>query len=348
MGKVLGYLLVLFCCVQALSACGNSREVNNWDISEDSQEESAPESGGTEIPDEAGEGTDEVAGASEQESTEHLDERIPSEESVPEEEPQEEEKKKVFAEEDTIFDNALPVNGEFTIFKNDGESRLSRSTYNKPMAEKILKDILEAGAEGAKRAEDWTPDMAAGPIYSIMVWGGEGWLERAAWCNGYWFSPNGVPYKFDYDFEAVIDGYDWDEQGASSRADGRLVWEWFNREGWFPQTLWPRGEWPEPPEGLTAEAISMEDNILTVKITNSGEESWDYGMSFTLDMLLDGIWYGMLPIPRPWGFDDYWLWLGAGESVEREYGFTMYYGVLPEGKYRIIIAEKLPVEFTVE
>ena len=347
--KRVGYMFLLLCCIQAVAACGDSRGVKNGKIEEESFAENVTGDYDKMIPDEGidAKRTEGVCGVSEQENAEHPGKTDSSGENESEEENlPEEEKKKVFPEEDTIFDNALPVNGMFSIFKEEEESGISRTTYNKVMAEKILTDILEVSAE---RAEDWTPESAVWPIYSITVWGGEGRPVQAAWCNGYWFSPNGVPYKFEYDFEALIAGYDWDEQRTLDMTDTRLVWEWFSRDGWYPYILWPAEEPAVLQEGISVKVISMEDNILTVEITNSGSESWIYGEMFDLDLLLDGIWYDMLPLSNAWGFDDYGIGLGAGESVKKAYDFTMYYGVIPEGKYRLCISDKkLVVEFAVE
>ncbi len=323
------YVFLICCWILTLTAC---RDFNEAETGKGTEETAWAE--GTE-------GFPEASGHENPESSESSGEDMIYEEDAPKEM-----QKKVFLEEETIFDGVLPVMGMLSLYKNEGDTGVGRTIYDRSAAEKILADILETGAE---RAEDWTPEMAAFPIYEIAVFGGDGRLKHAAWCNGYWFSPNGVPYKFDYDFEALIDGYDWAEQRTSDRTGALLTWEWFNREGWFPCTLWPAAELPEPQEGLTVRTVSMKDNILTVEIANSGMEDWLYGELFVLDVLLDGIWYGVPPLPDAWGFDDYGLGLGAGESVIREYDFTMYFGVLPEGEYRLRISDdRLAVEFSVE
>ena len=214
--------------------------------------------------------------------------------------------------------------------------------------EATTREILEQ-LESVKvtEAPGWSPADLSGPVYGFSISDTEGWSIDGAWCNGFWVSGDGSVYTYDFDFEALLGGYDWNF-GSRFRSTtvlpcARYLME--GKDGWHTALMTPSGDLT-PPEGVTMELLGFEDGTLTVRYTNHGSEEWCFGEYYSLDVLLDGVWYVVPTTPGNWGFTDIGYLLSAGDSREESYSLTMY-GTLPAGTYRIR-AFDLSADFVIE
>lgn len=95
------------------------------------------------------------------------------------------------------------------------------------------------------------------------------------------------------------------------------------------------------PDKVTAAALKLEGNVLTVKITNDSRRDFSYSESFSLQRQVDGKWQDM-PIPE----DN----KSAAERVVKRFGFSEQSfdlsccGMLSEGNYRVV-TDKFSAEF---
>jgi hypothetical protein len=79
---------------------------------------------------------------------------------------------------------------------------------------------------------------------------------------------------------------------------------------------------------------SWDKDTVKVNIENNSGRDWMYGEHYGVQLLLDGVWYDVPPMPGHWGFTDIGLIVRAGERHNMTYHLTMY-GELPAGTYRL-------------
>lgn len=195
------------------------------------------------------------------------------------------------------------------------------------------REILESlSAVSAKMAEDWSPADIAFPVYGIKYNGVE-----AAWSNGYWITQTGEAYRFEYDFAAVWEDYDWDGKDNTWSTAAIMPCSYYfcrDENGWIKDYLPPTGNLPEMPDTL-AVSSKLDGDKLTVSFTNNGEKKWYFGEYFEVQAQLDGKWYNIPKLPGDWVYPAIALLVMPQQILEHEYDLICC-GELPEGKYRLV------------
>ena len=194
-------------------------------------------------------------------------------------------------------------------------------------------------------AESWSLDNIALPIYGLGVVGEDGWMVYSAWSNGYWITQDGFVYEFEFDFK-TLEKQNWMDEiiltSFSMFPNARLLTEENGR--WNTMLLTPSNIL-EPPEYILVNFISLENEIISITIRNDRDYDWVYNVGFTLQVLLDDVWYNV-PCPPSVFFSDIFI-IPAREERVRTYWIDLY-GNLPSGVYRLVTYDQLSVEFYLE
>lgn len=245
----------------------------------------------------------------------------------------------------TLMKKASPDTSALALFVYDGETATRAFIFDSAVEKKILNDLASVPA---KEAADWTPEKITLPIYGLEICGTDGWFINAAWSNGYWITQDGTAYRFDYDFEALTENYEWRSKDSWPSISIMPCAYYLTKtsDGWNTAILSPATD-ISIPEYVSAELVSHIGNNVTIALTNSAAEEWCYGEYYYLDVLLDETWYSVPTAPGNWAFTDIGIILPAGKTQEKTYNLTMY-GVLPAGQYRLVASQSVPVEFTIE
>ena len=245
----------------------------------------------------------------------------------------------------SLWEAAAPSQSVLELYYYDGESGWLGWISDLEEEQKILKDL---SAVKAKQVENWSPASLTYPVYGISIGTEDGLGVLASWTDGHIVMRDGSVYEFDYDFDALAGAYDWDEKYTVSSVSAMPCGRYLAQDGeqWIAAHLQPAGELKQP-ENITMELLSNEDGVMTVALTNSGGEEWVFGEYYALEVLLDGVWYSVPPMPtNNWGFNDIAWLLAPGETREESCSLEMY-GELPAGSYRLV-KEGLSVEFSVQ
>lgn len=182
----------------------------------------------------------------------------------------------------------------------------------------------------------------SGDIYALEIGTGEGDVS-GFWQDGVWITDDGTAYSVDVDFSAILNDYDWGEENSGSMAWIPNIYYQAKRGGkWNTAYLEKSGADSE--NTLDFKIQRVENSMIYTKITNNSAEEAGFGLSFSLDVKLDGEWYS-IPSEQVMEFNDIAMLLSAGESTEQSYDFTGY-GTLPAGDYRIV-TDFGAAEFTV-
>ncbi len=105
-------------------------------------------------------------------------------------------------------------------------------------------------------------------------------------------------------------------------------------DGYIKEFLTPAAELTTP-EGLSMTINEIDGDAVNVTIKNDGEEEWDYGEHFSLQILLDSVWYN-IPVLGELAFEDIGYTLMPGEEQNHTY-YLSKYGDFPAGDYRIVV-----------
>lgn len=102
---------------------------------------------------------------------------------------------------------------------------------------------------------------------------------------------------------------------------------------WIADNL-EEAEIPAPmPNGVYAIVTNLDENSVTVKLTNLGYEPFYFGHSFRVDVFLDK-WY-TVPAKEEHEFIAESLILESRQTCEKNYSFSGY-NAFPDGRYRIV------------
>lgn len=245
----------------------------------------------------------------------------------------------------TLMANASPQTSALRFFAYDGENSKAWYLFNTAQEKEILRAISAVPAE---KTEDWSPELFTAPAYGFHIGDTDGWELEAVWSNGYWITQDGDAYRFDYDFSALSDRYDWEDESVFSTVVMPCA-HIICRDGdkWYADRLSPPYAYvdEDAPDYISAELVEQTEDTVTLKYTNNGSEDWLYGLHFSVDVCLDGEWYSVPTITGNWTFYDIGLILKPEQSKEEVYDLSMY-GELPHGQYRIS-ANGCTVEFEI-
>ena len=233
-----------------------------------------------------------------------------------------------------LMEGASPNTSALALYYYDGEKVSCSYIYDSNITKNILNEL---DAVKATEVENWSLEDITQPIYGLWIAAADGSGIFAAWSNGYWISQDGTVYRFDFNFADLEKKYTWsDKQDFFSFADfpcARFLTQ--DESGWNAKLLTPAAEL-EPPDGVTMTVESWDKDTVKVNIENHRGTDWMYGEHYSLQLLLDGVWYEIPAMPEHWGFNDIGLAVQAGESQNKIYHLTMY-GELPAGTYRIVV-----------
>ena len=245
----------------------------------------------------------------------------------------------------SLFAAASPTTSALELQWFDGTDGESRILYDAAAEKEILAAL---GKVRAKKVEDWSPEKVTYPLFGLWIGSEDGEGVQCAWCDGYLLLRDGSVYRFDYDFYALAENYDWkylrDIDSAAELYCGRFLAEGDGR--WYPIHM-TNAALKDAPEGISLTLTAAGRESLTAELTNASGEAWCYGEYFSLQVLLNDEWYAVPSTPEHnWAFTDIGLILEPGQTREENYSLTMY-GELPAGTYRLVV-EGLTAEFEVE
>lgn len=239
-----------------------------------------------------------------------------------------------------LMQDASPSTSALALYTYNGDKVCRMFIFDSDTTQSILDEL---DAVKATEAERWSLDDITLPIYGLEIGSTDGTSILAAWSNGYWISQDEAVYSFDFDFTGLEQDYSWsDGDEFSSFAVfpcARILSQ--NESGWNGTLLTPAIEL-SPPSGITMTLEAWEDDAVTVNIINESGAEWSYGEYYSLQVLLDGMWYEIPAVPGNWGFNDIAYIIQDGEKQDKTFHLTMY-GNLPAGVYRLV-AENLSVE----
>ncbi len=232
-----------------------------------------------------------------------------------------------------LMEGASPDTSALSLYYYDGEKGSVSFIYDSSTTKEILNEL---DAVKVTEAESWSLDDITQPIYGLWITATDGSGIFAAWSNNYWITQTGAVYHFDFDFADLEEKYAWsDKQDFFSFTNfpcARFLTQ--DESGWNSTLLTPAPEL-EPPDGITMTLESWDKNTVRVSIVNNKDTDWMYGEYYTLQVLLDDVWYEIPTTPGHWGFTDIGLIIQAGEEQDKSYDLTMY-GQLPPGTYRLV------------
>ncbi len=231
-----------------------------------------------------------------------------------------------------LMEGASPNTSALALYHYNGERASCSYIYDSNTTKSILNEL---DSVKATEVENWSLNDITQPIYGLWITATDGSGIFTAWSNGYWISQVGKVYRFDFSFADLEKKYPWsDKQEFFPFADfpcARFLTQ--DESGWNSMLLTPAAEL-EPPDGVTMTLESWDQDTVKVNITNNRGTDWMYGEHYSLQLLLDGVWYEIPAMPGHWGFNDIGLIVQAGEKKNKTYHLTMY-GELPSGTYRI-------------
>ena len=90
---------------------------------------------------------------------------------------------------------------------------------------------------------------------------------------------------------------------------------------------------------LLVDNDSVTTSGLTLNIQNETDNTIDYGAWYRLEKLQDKDWRSVEPLQGvSWAQDDWKKPVEPGAQATVDYCWDWYYGMLPAGKYRIIVS----------
>lgn len=217
----------------------------------------------------------------------------------------------------------------------DGEKTTVKWIFDKT-EDKIISDInnLNTKSVDSSRISDMTF-----PCYGLQIGdttGTEIWLTYS---NGLWLTKDGSLYEAKFDFATAYNNAV--DEDSSSFPGGRILPNSALLGRQDPRFYEKAGDMSSEKDGISMSFVSRKDKIVTVKLKNSSNDTFMYGMAYTLQKEINGEWY-TLPTYYSWAFNELAYYLPAGEENEEECNLTPY-GELEKGHYRIekegIVAE---------
>ena len=252
-----------------------------------------------------------------------------------------------------LFKNAAPENAVMLLTVSDKSgTRQYQLSYDS-----AEREILDKLSSVSAKPIEWTPDELEYPVYSLETGSKDRTWFNVGWNGGVLLTSDGSAYSFDFEFDKLIDGYNWSEKEQydfPTSSCQRLLCE---RDGkWYVENMIK----PEkisylrtysPVDGVSLEIteITPKDDSYTISAVirnNSGEEFF-FGKYYRLEVKLDGEWYYAPTLPdRPLFVENIGLVLDDGGSMDMSYSLWNW-GKLPAGSYRLVVYG-MTAEFTIE
>lgn len=248
-------------------------------------------------------------------------------------------------QKNTLMEGASPDTSALALYVYDGQTTTRGFMFDSDTEKALLKSLA---AVPAKPATDWSPELITLPVYGLEIGAWDDPTVRAAWSNGYWIAQDGTAYHFDYDFESLAADDSWESKDTWSTHSAIILpcarHLSQSANGWVKAMLSPATEITQ--RGISAQLVDQDGDTWTVALTNNSEEESWYGVSYYLDVLLDGVWYSIPTVPGDWAFIEVAMILPAGKTQNETYNLSMY-GDLPAGQYRFVASDCAAFEFTI-
>jgi len=240
--------------------------------------------------------------------------------------------------------NASPETSALALYQYNGAEVTREFLFDTKEVKKAVKELSKVAI---KEAADWTPGKLTTPVYGVDIGGKDGYTVFGVWSNGYWITEEGVAYEYDYDFEKLINNYNWESPDSFKYLTVLPCARYLmlKDDKWYPKMMTPAPE-KDAPAGIELIITKQTTDMLTAEIKNNTGEEWFFGEYFSLEVHVDGNWYLVPETPGSWAFHDIGLIIPAKESMEMEYHLIMY-GDLPAGEYRLVV-EDMTAEFVIE
>ncbi len=243
-----------------------------------------------------------------------------------------------------LMNGASPSTSALALYVYDGDTA---DCYYLFSAQDINEVLAELDAVPVEEAADWSCEDVNTPIYGLEIGDTEGWTIEAAWSDGYWVTKDGAAYSFKYDFESLLENYDWDFSNSFDFSSVLPCSWWLMTDGtvWCPAAM-TRASEPAAPAGVEMVLESWSQDAVSIRFVNNTDGYWEFGEDFALHVLLDGEWYLVPSVPGNWGFNSIAYMLEPGAEYEKTYTLSYMYPDLPAGTYRLV-AGGLSVEGTI-
>lgn len=217
-----------------------------------------------------------------------------------------------------------PDSSALTMYVYDGSVCKVNYLFDSKQTQTLLDEI------NALPAAETSAGALSGDIYAFSIGTGE-YDVAGLWQDGVWISSAGAQYAVNADFAALTAGYDWQDGGEVSLCalpNIRALAQ--NGDSWNTAYLQQASE---PVQSALTLEIADYDGTARAIITNTSDSEQAFGLAFSVEVCIDGVWYGV-PAQNDLCFEEIAMLIAAGDSVERNYDVT-YYGSLPQGEYRL-------------
>lgn len=243
----------------------------------------------------------------------------------------------------TLLINATPETSDLGWYTYVGTSGTFHVMSDASMEKAFLKELSEVKV---KPATDFSHDKLTVPIYGLKISGTEGRQIEIAWSNGYCITADGSVYTFAYDFKKLTGDYEWTGIYPFSHKDLLPCIREMSLSGddWMAWML-EQVEEPVPPEGISMVLTAQSKEELQIELTNGSAEEWTHGTHYSVQVLLDDVWYYVPEVPGIEGFNALAVIHPAGTTVTESVSLKRY-GELPRGKYRLV-KEGMVAEFEI-
>jgi len=242
-----------------------------------------------------------------------------------------------------LMSHASPETSALSLYVYDGETVQGGYLFDESRA-KVIREFREAKAKPAE--VDVTTLQP--PYYGLeMGTGGETvGSVHGLWADGYFITDSGEAYRLEYDFEKLLKKENWENwRNFSDLTVMPCASHMAKTEAGWNRRFLSEAESLEAPEGITMELLSYSPDAVVAQFTNHSGREWVYGLSYRVQVQLEGQWYHV-PSEQEYAIIDIAMVLPNGESCKESYNLK-FYGDLPAGNYRLA-AEGLAAEFTVE
>ena len=240
-----------------------------------------------------------------------------------------------------VFKDASPETSCLEIFVYDGERVSCEYLFDINQEKSLLEKLSKVSISET----NYSADDIITPVYGIGISKKDGFPLACAFTNGLMITSDGKAYKFDFDFNSLMNDYAWtDKTEFETTSFFPCARELSEIGGRWNKDFLSKAKELTAPQGIEMKLISRESEKITVELTNNTSEEWIYGEHFAIQTKLDGEWYDIpMTSGTNWAFNDLAYILMPGQSQEKLYNISMY-GELPEdGEYRFVM-EELSVE----
>lgn len=238
------------------------------------------------------------------------------------------------AEEETALELPFASQRTVTLSRYDRETVSSAYIYERAWPEKTALEDAFNPIKG-RAVTNWTAPENPWPVYTLRISGTESDYV-AAYCGGVWLDNQGNALLAEVDFPSIWKQLAKDPETREDIPPLPRLRILALRDGrWETRFLAPSV--PEFPLGDVPMTLTVSGNTLSWKIANQSGQTLSHGNGgfAGLQVLLDGVWYGVPKLDGPhWGVTLEGHSLSSGKEFSSGFSWAPYSG-LPDGTYRL-------------